>query len=149
MPIFRYFAYVGGALLALLLVVNWYLPPPNIEAAGDSVDRSTIRIHSQRKWPSAVVFDTTAPTIAPPAATVAAAEAPKPAREAYAMAVEPASVAKPAETAKTAKPHARRTRTARASGSHAAPPEPFGFGSGMFAPRRVAFGTRGFWPTSW
>jgi hypothetical protein len=152
-PLFRYFAFVGGTLLALLLMVSWYLPPLSAEGTQDSADRSIIRIHSQQKWPAAVVFDTAAPTIVPPPAVAAAAEpTAKPAREAYAMAVEPAPVAKPAEPAKPAKPHVRRTRTARASGSHVAPPETFGFGNDIFAPRRetnVASGSRGFWPASW
>jgi hypothetical protein len=153
MPVFRYFAFVGGALLALLLVLNWSLPSLNADGTQDSVDRSIIRIHSQQKWPAAVVFDTTVPTIVPPpAAPVAAAAEPaaKPAHEAFAMASEPAPAVKVAEPAKPAKPRVRRTRTARAPGDHAAPSEPFGFGSDMFAPRRetnVAFGSRGFWPT--
>jgi hypothetical protein len=154
MPVFRYFVFVGGALLALLLIVNWSLPALNAEGTQDSVDRSIIRIHSQQKWPAAVVFDTTRPTIAaPPAAAVAAAEpAAKPAREAFAMASEPAPTVKVAEPAKPAKQRIRRTKVARAPGGHVAPSEPFGFGNDMFAPRRetnVAFGSRGFWPTSW
>ena len=155
MPVFRYFAYVGGALLALLLILNWSLPALNADGTQDSVDRSIIRIHSQQKWPAAVVFDTTTlPTVAPPpAAAVAAAEpAVTPAREAFAMAVEPGPTVKAAEPAKPAKPRIRRTRTARAPGGHATPSETFGFGNDMFAPRRetnVAFGSRGFWPTSW
>ena len=144
MPVFRYFVFVGGALLALLLIVNWSLPPLNAEGTQDSVDRSIIRIHSQQKWPAAVVFDTTRPTIAPPVAAVAAAEpAAKPARDSFAMAVEPAPPVKVAEPAKPAKARVRRTKVARAP-----PSEPFGFGNDMFAPRRgtnVAFGARGFW----
>jgi len=155
MPVFRYFAYVGGALLALLLILNWSLPSLNAEGTQDSVDRSIIRIHSQQKWPAAVVFDTALPTIAlPPAAPVAAAAEPaaKPAREAFAMASEPAPTVKVAEPVKPAKPRIRRTKVARAPGGHVAPSETFGFGNDMFAPRRetnVAFGSRGFWPTNW
>ena len=146
MPVFRYFAYVGGALLALLLILNWSLPAPDAESTQDSVDRSTIRIHSQQKWPAAVVFDTTVAAVVPPPVAAAAAVEPaaKPAREAYAMAVEPAPAVKAAEPGKPAKPRVRRTKVARA------PSEPFGFGNDMFAPRREtnAFGSRGFWP-SW
>ena len=150
MPVFRYFVFVGGALLALLLIVNWSLPALNAEATQDSVDRSIIRIQSQQKWPAAVVFDTTLPTIAPPpAAAVAATEpAAKPAREAFAMAVEPAPTVKVAEPAKPAKPRVRHTKVARAPGGQVAPPQTFGFGNDMFAPRRetnVAWGSRGFW----
>jgi hypothetical protein len=151
MPVFRYFVFVGGALLALLLIVNWSFPAQNAEPTGDSVDRSIIRIHSQQKWPAAVVFDTTRPTIAaPPAAAVAAAEpAAKPPREAFAMASEPAPTVNAAEPAKPAKQRVRRTKVARA---HVVPSEPFGFGNDMFAPRRetnAAWGPRGFWPTNW
>src|SRR5262245_41153311 len=66
MPLRRYFLFIGGALLTLLLLIDWYLPQPAIEAARADVDRSTIRIHTARKWPTAVVFDTTQPTIVPP-----------------------------------------------------------------------------------
>src|SRR5919108_4738343 len=45
MPVFRYFAFVGGALLALLLILNWSLPSLNADGTQDSVDRSIIRIH--------------------------------------------------------------------------------------------------------
>jgi hypothetical protein len=65
MPLARYFAYIGSVLLALLFLLNWYLPPPAAEAARADVDRSTIRLQSRHKWPSAVVFDTSQPTIVP------------------------------------------------------------------------------------
>ena len=155
MPVFRYFVFVGGALLALLLIVNWSLPALNAEGTQDSVDRSIIRIHSQQKWPAAVVFDTTLPTprAPPPVAAVTAAEpAEKPAREAFAMAAEPAPTVRVAEPAKPAKPRVRRTKVARAPDGHAAPSQTFGFGNDIFAPRRetnVAWGSRGYWPTSW
>jgi hypothetical protein len=127
MPLLRYFAYVGGALLALLFVVNWSLPQLNAEPERADADRSTIRIHSQHKWPAAVVMDTTQPTIVPPAAPVVA-EAPiaKPVREAFALATEAAAV-KPAEAIKPAKPHARRARVARAPAHPVDSYDPFGF----------------------
>jgi hypothetical protein len=64
MPLTRYFVYVGGVLLALLFVVAAILPK---EPAADSTDASlpVIRIHSDRKWPERVVFDTSMPTIVP------------------------------------------------------------------------------------
>ena len=90
MPLARYFLYVGGALLALLFVVNATLPDlPMAESSQPApTDLSIIRIHSDRKWPERIVFDTTRPTIAPvpnPAGQVA--EAPRPPKVA---AVEPA-----------------------------------------------------------
>jgi hypothetical protein len=155
MPIGRYFLYIGSVLLALLFLANWYFPPLVAEQSRASVDRTTIRLHSTYKWPNAIVFDTTQPTIAPPPVTIVAAPAPpppaKPAREAYAMATEPVAAAKPAEPVKAARPHVRRTRTARAPGN-----EMPGYRNDWFAPpRREAFassnggfGSRGFWP-SW
>jgi hypothetical protein len=126
MPLLRYFAYVGGVLLALLFIAHWSLPPLNAEAERADADRSIIRIHSQHKWPAAVVIDTTLPTIVPPPPPVVA-EAPiaKPVREAFALATD-APVVKPVVAAKPAKPHTRRTRVARVP-SGAPAYEPFGF----------------------
>ena len=64
MPLVRYFFFVGGALLALLFVSDAYLPkPPDVVRA--DADLPVIRIHSDRKWPERVVFDTSRPTIVP------------------------------------------------------------------------------------
>ncbi len=78
MPLMRYFMYVGGALLALLLIANICLPAPTAPQQSQSAtDLSVVRIHSDQKWPERVVFDTTRPTITPaPAAGVA--QAPQP-----------------------------------------------------------------------
>jgi hypothetical protein len=82
MPLMRYFVFVGGALLALLLIANAFMPAlPATDAAPSTAmaDRSVIRIHSDRKWPDRVVFDTSRPTITPvpaPAPVVAEATAP-------------------------------------------------------------------------
>jgi hypothetical protein len=159
MPVFRYFAYVGGALLALLLVLNWSLPALNADGTQDSVDRSIIRIHSQQKWPAAVVFDTAVSTIEPPQAPAVAAAVPaaQPAREAFAMASEAAPAARPADAVKAAKPRVRRARTARAPDGRVANSEPFGFGNDWFAPtrreasagRNEPFGSRGPWRMGW
>ncbi len=107
MPVLRYFVFVGGALLALLFVVGWELPPTPAVQAASATDLSTIRIHSDRKWPERVVFDTSAPTIVPaptqtaslaPAAVtperVADASTRVTARDAYAQAA-PADLKKP------------------------------------------------------
>jgi hypothetical protein len=63
----RYFLYVGGALLALLLVVSSQLPqgPVVPSTTTSATDMPSIRINSDRKWPAKVVFDTNAPTIVP------------------------------------------------------------------------------------
>src|ERR1700730_14754742 len=68
MPVARYFLFVGGVLLALLLLINEVLPQLPAEAARAEAGRnkSVIRIFSDRKWPERVVFDTNLPTIVPP-----------------------------------------------------------------------------------
>jgi hypothetical protein len=81
MPVLRYFTYVGAALLALLFIVAEAFPVlPTAQGVTDTAaaDVPMIRIHSDRKWPERVVFDTNAPTIVP-ATVVAAVQAPTPA----------------------------------------------------------------------
>jgi hypothetical protein len=79
MPLMRYFIFVGGALLALLFVANACLPAlPVAEASYSAPDLSVIRIHSDRKWPERVVFDTALPPIASaPVSVMAEAAAPQ------------------------------------------------------------------------
>src|ERR1700716_3001611 len=77
MPVARYFMVVGGALLALLFVVAAMLPQLPVADRADT-DLPIIRIHSDRKWPEPVIFDTSLPTIVP-AQTQTAAAAPAPA----------------------------------------------------------------------
>jgi hypothetical protein len=80
MLVARYFLYVGAALLALLFVVGAELPSsPVVAVDTTAADLSTIRIHSDRKWPERVVFDTNAPTIVP-APTQTASNTPAPAQ---------------------------------------------------------------------
>jgi hypothetical protein len=64
MPLARYFFYVGGVLLALLFISDAYLPKLPV-ADVVNTDLPVIRIHSDRKWPEPVVFDTSLPTIVP------------------------------------------------------------------------------------
>jgi hypothetical protein len=65
MPLARYFLYVGGVLLTLLFILDaWFLKAPVAERA--NADLPAIRIHSDRKWPERIVFDTSLPTIIPP-----------------------------------------------------------------------------------
>jgi hypothetical protein len=74
MPAARYFLFVGGVLLALLFGLDAVLPKVPAAATTEAgVDRSIIRIHSDRKWPERVVFDTSLPTIIP--SVIAKAEA--------------------------------------------------------------------------
>ena len=78
MPLGRYFVFIGGVLLAILFIAERYLP---LSASGSfareaRADKSIIRIKSGHKWPERVVFDTSLPTIVPPALPVLA-EAPR------------------------------------------------------------------------
>jgi hypothetical protein len=78
MPVARYFLFVGGVLLALLFVFDAYAPKLPVVSSAAVVDataeKPTLRIRSDRKWPEAVVFDTSQPTIV--AALAANAQAP-------------------------------------------------------------------------
>jgi hypothetical protein len=78
MPLARYFLYVGGALLALLLIASACLPmlPVAIQASSNPV---TIRIHSEQKLPERVVYDTSVPAIVPQAMANAERNVPDPA----------------------------------------------------------------------
>jgi len=59
MPLLRYFIFVGGSLLAVLFVVNATLPAePLQETPTSGSDLPPVRIHSDRKLPDRVVFDT-------------------------------------------------------------------------------------------
>src|SRR5437899_4108864 len=81
MPLARYFLFVGGVLLALLFVVGAALPTLPVTDANRTdtgVDKSIIRIHSDRKWPERVVFDTSLPTIVPAQTVKAEAVVPAP-----------------------------------------------------------------------
>jgi hypothetical protein len=73
MLVLRYFLYVGGTLVALLLLCAAVLPKPPIDdsTVASASDVPAIRIHSQQKWPERVVFDTNAQM--PASATVAQA----------------------------------------------------------------------------
>jgi hypothetical protein len=74
MPLLRYFVFVGGSLLALLFICDAVLPQmPLPENLTSGSDLPAVRIHSDRKWPERVVFDTNAPPVSP--VTVAAAQA--------------------------------------------------------------------------
>jgi hypothetical protein len=87
MPVARYFLYVGGVLLALLLAVNFLVPQDAVVAThgAPGVDKSMVRIASTQKLPERVVYDTNLPTIVPPAAVNVAAATPAPGAEAPAQ----------------------------------------------------------------
>ena len=118
MSLWRYFAFTGSALLAMLFLADWYLPKLSAEPARAGVDKTVIRIHSSRQWPEAIVFDTNRPTITPGlvAAEAAPLETPmaeKAPREAFAQLAPTPPVRAAAAAAvprKVASRHHARTR---------------------------------------
>jgi len=112
MLVLRYFAFMGGALLALLLVGAAMLPKtPTTENAVTAVDeKPTIRIHSQRKWPERIVLDTNAALPAPPVKIEGPIVEPIPPASADAVAEERS----PADTAKEHSATAEKTRSREA-----------------------------------
>src|SRR3984957_2874343 len=130
MPLVRYFFFVGGALLALLFISNAYLPKPPEMATADA-DLPVIRIHSDRKWPERVVFDTSRPTIVPmqtantgagvpAAATVADLSAKTRLRQAFAQ-LQPTAPT-PAQASVPAKPEPKLQPKRKVARRPTAPP---------------------------
>ncbi len=66
MPLWRYFAFPGRALLGRFFLADWYMPKSSAEPTGAGVDKTVIRIQSTQRWPEAIVFDTNSPTVSPP-----------------------------------------------------------------------------------
>ena len=99
MPLKQYFSVVGAALLALLFILDAYLPKFPVLDRGPG-NLPVIRIHSDRKWPERIVFDTNLRTIVPIGAATAEgtvqapriAEASSGAKEREAFAMLPSSV---------------------------------------------------------
>ena len=84
MPLARYFLFVGGALMALLFAFDFFSPKAVADvgtqsASAATVDKSTLRIRSEQKWPERIVLDTTQQTIVPKAAQTQQAALPGPA----------------------------------------------------------------------
>ena len=128
MPVARYFLFVGGVLLALLLAVDALVPQQAVVAsqAAPSIDKTVVRIRSDQKPPERVVYDMSLPTIVPPAAkTQVAAVPPAPVADPSAQARVRDTFAQfvPAEAKKVEKqvePQAPRKR--RIARSHPAQP---------------------------
>lgn len=78
MPIARYFLFVGGVLLALLVAIDALFPQQAavVSQAAPSIDKTVVRIRSDQKPPARVVYDTNLPTIVPPVVTAKAATPP-------------------------------------------------------------------------
>ena len=124
----RYFLSVGGVLLALLFVADAVAPkvPAGATDSNDlGTDKAVIRIHTDRKWPEPVVFDTNSPTtivpaqtvkaeavVPPPPAPVADVSAKTRVRESFAQFVAP----------EPKKPEAKPQRKRKIARSRVAPP---------------------------
>jgi hypothetical protein len=68
MPLLKYFGWVGSFLVAALFAANWCFSAPIARSQPSDVQlnqKINIRIHSDRKWPERVVFDTTRARLAP------------------------------------------------------------------------------------
>ena len=120
MPLTRYLLYVGGVLLTLLFIADFCLPKSPV-AERASIDLPAICIHSDRKWPDRIVFDTSLPTIVPaqPAnaetsvpAPVTVADATPRARDAFAQLQPLGNQLQPSDSGKR-QPKQQRQRIAR------------------------------------
>jgi hypothetical protein len=117
MPLGRYFGFAGSLLLALLFLADWRISKQSPEPHRADVDRSIIRIHTMHKWPEAIVFDTSLPTISPPPVTAAEVPATRTPREALALLPQTSPVALASTPTTEAKPVAMkgRSKTLRAA----------------------------------
>jgi len=150
-PLVRYFVVVAGVLLAILVVANWCLPgePPMLSSA-TAIDRSTLRIRSEHKWPQKIEFDTamqpfiapSAPAVAMTAETTAAAHPDKPPLDALAQAKpsEPA-IAKPKPRLRTARRTPRSAPRIVVAANPASPAGLFGWGEPTSGPQKQSADT--------
>jgi hypothetical protein len=77
MPLAAYLRNVGAALLALLLIADFYLStPPIVQKA--AAYPPVLRIHSDQKWPERINFDTTQVVVAAVAPSPWDVDAPAP-----------------------------------------------------------------------
>jgi hypothetical protein len=132
MPVGRYFIFVGGVLLTLLFVADWYMPRLPLDPARDDVDRG-IRVQSRHRWPERIVIDTSLPTIVP--ASAMAADLPpaappqaRPPRDAFALAAPEAPEVRPPSASGGRKPvQKRQAKAPRGVAAPLAPNAPDGF----------------------
>jgi hypothetical protein len=114
MPVLRYFIFVGGALLALMIGLSFFLPEPETITRADAA-RPAIRIASDRVVPPRVDIDTrvqidTRAQIAVVPATVPEILPPAPARVAVAQAQPGAALRTPVLPARIER---KKTRIAK------------------------------------
>ena len=153
MPVARYFFSVGAVLLALLFISDAFLPKfPAAETTDPGFEKPVIRIHSDRKWPERVVFDTRIPTIAPAPAAKIEAAVPVPAtvadvsaktrvREAFAQ-LQPPSDPKQLQPSDVKRPETKPQRKRRIAKSRVGPPT-------MLVAQQPRFGFGFFGNSSW
>lgn len=114
MPFGRYFVFMSGVLVGLLFLADWYMPRPAAETNRAEVNKSIIRIHTLHRWPEAIAFDTSLPTIVPPHMMASETPASRPPRDALALLPQPAPAAARAVEVKAAVTK-KRLRLARIS----------------------------------
>jgi hypothetical protein len=144
MPLARYFFYLGGVLLALLFVVDAYLPKLPVAHWADKVSHN-IRIHSDQKLPERIVYDTSLPTITPPqiarteqsAAARATIASAKP-RQEEAFTQLPPSAANQLQSSDSKRREPKLQRQRKNTKRHAPPPM-------LLVARQSRFGWFGYW----
>jgi len=144
MPLARYFYYVGGVLLALLFIADAYLPKLPVADRANTVSHD-IRIHSDRKWPERIVYDTNRPTIIPAqvanteeSAAAPATIAPAKAAEREAFAQLPPSYTSQPQSSDPKKREPKLKRQRKIAKRHVAPPA-------FLVARHLQFGWFGYW----
>ena len=159
MPVARYFLFVGGVLLALLLAIDALVPQQAIVAsqAASSVNKTVVRIRSDQKLPERVVYDTNLPTIVPPPVVTAQVTAPVVAPAAVPASADASAQARVRETfaqfvpAEAKKPEPQVQRKRKIAKSRPAPPMQFAQPPQMRVAQQSHFGFFGGsnWNTTW
>jgi hypothetical protein len=160
MPVARYFLFVGGVLLALLLAIDTLFPQQAVVASrgGSSVDKTVVRIRSDQKPPERVVYDTSLPTIVPPlAVTAQVVTAPVVAPAVAAASADATDQARMRETfaqlvpAETKKPEPQVQRKRKVAKTRPAPPMQIAQQPQMRVAQQSQFGFFGGsnWNSTW
>lgn len=128
MPFLRYLVSVGGVLIVLLFAANWIWPSapivPAQQASTESSVEKSIRIRSARRWPDRIDFDTTQPTIVPPAPAVAEAPPAPPAPAPVVAENSPLDARAEIKPAAKPAPAPKRQARARHHNNYYAQPQP-------------------------